>query len=61
MKRTINEKEIKITAAGYLYVDGVKVRKNVVTPLSVPSEYGDDVEAVCREYAKKNYRMVQSR
>jgi len=32
----INGKEVKVTSAGYLYINGVKVWKIKITPLHVP-------------------------
>jgi hypothetical protein len=53
----MNNQEIRITRAGYLYIDGVRVY-GPITPLRVPGEFGAEVQAVCREWAHKHYRMV---
>ena len=50
---------IKVTAAGYLYIDGVKVRTARVTPLSIPTDFGPAAESVCREYARKKYTLTR--
>jgi len=48
--------EIKITRAGYLYING---RKHVekITPLNIPQVYSLHVADECRKWADKNYRM----
>lgn len=56
MKKLINGKEIKITKAGFLYIDGVKSSELRVTPLNthnLPQEY----MGLYQEYNKKNYVM----
>lgn len=35
MKKMINEKEVKITRAGYVYIDGKKIADIKVNPLNV--------------------------
>ena len=49
--------EIKITRAGYLYING---RKHVekITPLNIPQVYSLHVADECRKWADKNYRMA---
>ena len=61
--KKINGKEIKVTSAGYLYINGVKVWKIKITPLHVPGPdiTGDeDITAYARKWAHRNYTMVQS-
>jgi len=62
MTRTIsnkNGKEIKITAAGYLYINGVKQDNRIVTPLYTPTvaHTDNDIWDICKKYTIKNYRM----
>jgi hypothetical protein len=59
MQKTINGKTIKITRAGYLYINGVKQSERVVTPIA-PKEITDDPDALelCHEYNAKYYVMV---
>lgn len=50
---------IKVTKAGYIYADGVKVSKRVASPFYNAAELLSDEELeVVDEWVKKNYRMV---
>jgi hypothetical protein len=57
MQKTINGKLIKITKAGYLYINGIKQSGKIVTPLQTDT---DDIDAlsVCQMYNRKYWRMV---
>jgi hypothetical protein len=55
------KREIKITRAGYLYVDGKKATERRITPFYI----GDDVLAeeeqkIARKWASAHYEMVNS-
>ena len=55
------EQEIKITRAGYLYIDGVKISKKTLTPLSVveiTAGLTDEAHFLCADWVSKNWRMV---
>ena len=55
------EQEIKITRAGYLYIDGVKISKKTLTPLSVveiTAGLTDEAHKKCADWVSKNWRMV---
>ena len=54
------KKQIKITRAGYLYINGVKASPLVVTPLSSPKSNDPDVLAAMSKYRANNYRMVNA-
>jgi hypothetical protein len=56
MIREINGKEIKITKAGYLYVDGIKQSEQVVTPINTITD-DKDALMVCQEWNKKYWVM----
>ena len=49
--------DIKITRAGYLYVNGDRMSKQIITPLQIPTEYGPRVEEFCRKWAFRHYAM----
>jgi len=59
MKKVVNGKEIKITKAGYLYINGVKQTTLRVSPLQIPTDDADAIE-VCHQSNRKNWRMVNS-
>jgi len=55
------KREIRVTRAGFLYVDGKKVSNKRVTPFY----YGQDVltneeQEVARKWASANYEMVNN-
>ncbi len=55
------KREIKITRAGFLYVDGKKVSSKRITPFYV----GEDVltpeeQEITRKWAHDHYRMVNN-
>ena len=54
------KKQIKITRAGYLYINGVKSSPLAVTPLSSPKSNDPDVLAAMSKYRANNYRMVNA-
>jgi hypothetical protein len=56
--KKINEKLVKITPSGYLYVDGVKKNDVPITPLHVPDVSDIDIRDYCRQWAHRHYRMV---
>jgi hypothetical protein len=56
MERAINGKLIKITKAGYLYINGIRQSPLIVAPLHIPTS-DKDALTVCREYIKKYYVM----
>jgi hypothetical protein len=57
MQKTINGKIIKITKAGYLYINGIKQSEKIVTPLQTDTD-DQDALAVCQSYNKKYWKMV---
>ncbi|MDL2270030.1 hypothetical protein LJC71_04765 [Desulfosarcina sp. OttesenSCG-928-A07] len=63
MKRRIKG-NMKITEAGYLYINGEKVSERPITPLSVGEvarPHGPEVEMFAREWATENWRMCEIR
>ena len=55
------ERKIKVTRAGYLYVDGKKATEKRITPFYV----GQDVltqneQEITRKWAHSHYRMVNN-
>ena len=59
MKKIVNGKEISITKAGYLYINGVKQSELRVSPLQIPTNDADAIE-VCRQSNQRYWRMVNS-
>jgi hypothetical protein len=51
-------KEIKITRAGYIYIDGVKISERKLTPLYTPPEVPAWALEACQNWNRKNWRMV---
>jgi hypothetical protein len=62
MEKKINGKMVKITNAGYLYIDGVKVADKKITPLYHATELVDDpqIADAIRDYTARNWRMVNN-
>ncbi len=54
----MKKQNIKISASGYLYVDGIKISKRRITPLYIPSNFGNEVYEYALKWANKNYKMV---
>jgi hypothetical protein len=51
--------EIKITKAGYLYINGVKASEKRITPLQrVVADITKDQQMIVDKWIAKNYRMV---
>ena len=61
MKRTTKKGNVvKITSAGYMYVNGLKVSERKITPLYKPICDIEDAEifGICQQWANRNYRMI---
>ena len=59
---TINGQRIKITRAGYLYVDGVRVSELECTPLNlgaIAPKVDADVARYAAEWAARHYVMCR--
>ena len=54
------KKQIKITRAGYLYINGIKVSPLRITPLSSPKSDDPEVLAAMSKYRSSSYRMVNA-
>lgn len=59
MERTINGKQIKITKAGYLYINGIR-SINPISPME-PGKLTNDPDAleVIHTWLRKNYTLSQ--
>jgi hypothetical protein len=55
----INGKSVKITSAGYLYIDGVRHDRKI-NPLYNGYNFTDDkdVKQFCHDWSMKNYSMI---
>lgn len=55
----MNNSEIKITKAGYLYINGVKASEKRISPLQrVVAAVSAEHQAVIDAWIAKNYKMV---
>lgn len=57
--KVINGKQINITKAGYLYIDGVK-QKMRCTPISGPKIDDDDIRKYVDKIVNKRWIMVNN-
>ena len=53
-----HDHEVRITSAGYLYIDGNRVNNVPITPLHVPDGQPEAITKYCRAWAHRHYRMV---
>lgn len=58
--KKINGKQVKITRAGYLYIDGIKISERRITPISGPKIECPAIAKYVHEWAARNYIMVNS-
>jgi hypothetical protein len=60
MKRMINGKEIKVTKAGYFYINGQKQTTRAIDPFYHAQDIckDNDIIDALYEWSRKNYRMV---
>lgn len=55
------ERKIKITKAGYLYINGKKASEKRITPLYVGADILDpDEQEITRKWAFTHYEMVNN-
>ena len=55
------ERKIKITKAGYLYINGKKASEKRITPLYVGADILDpDEQEITRKWAHSHYKMVNN-
>ena len=55
----ITTHSLKITKAGYVYIDAVKVSVRRLTPIQIPYEIPDWALERCRAWLHRNYTMAQ--
>jgi|GEM_PF-3721476 len=55
------ERKIKVTRAGYLYVDGKKATEKRISPFYVGQDLlTKEEQETARKWANNNYRMVNN-
>jgi hypothetical protein len=61
VRRERMEREIRITRAGFLYVDGKKASDKRITPFYVGADVlTSEEQAIARKWANNNYKMVNN-
>ena len=56
--KKINGKQVKITEAGYLYIDGKKVSPLQITPVNGPTVSDKEINLYMNKWLKGRYVMV---
>ena len=59
-KKLNNGKTVKITASGYLYIDGEKKDERGINPLYIPRDHGDAVTSLIERWVANNWEMVNN-
>lgn len=59
--KTINKKSVKITRAGYLYIDGKRATERKINPFYTADEFGPEIGKYCQQWAYRNYVMCEPR
>lgn len=54
------KKTIKITKAGYVYRNGIKISARKLSPFWIPETLSVAEKDVCRDWVYKHYCMVNS-
>jgi hypothetical protein len=55
------ERKIKVTRAGYLYVDGKKATEKRISPFYVGQDLlTKEEQEIARKWANSNYKMVNN-